>query len=158
MKKDIHPKYHTVEVVCACGNKFQTGSTQSEALRLEVCFKCHPQYTGKQKIVDSAGRVDRFKQRTQIAKNLEEKRKAVEDAKRKPSDEDEVVTPVEAIEVSEAPVEETSVSEEMVEEVTEVAAEEKAPVKKVAAKKAPAAKKPAAKKAAPAKKPAAKKK
>ena len=62
MKKDIHPDLHMVTVTCACGNTFQTRSTRSE-LRLEICSECHPFFTGKQKLIDSAGRVDRFKKR-----------------------------------------------------------------------------------------------
>lgn len=62
MKKDIHPEYHEVTVVCACGNTFQTRSTRKE-LRLEICSACHPFFTGRQKLVDSAGRVERFQRR-----------------------------------------------------------------------------------------------
>ncbi|GEO27010.1 50S ribosomal protein L31 [Alicyclobacillus acidoterrestris] len=59
MKPDIHPHYHTVTVTCACGNTFETGSVK-ESLRVEICSKCHPFYTGKQKLIDAGGRVDRF--------------------------------------------------------------------------------------------------
>ena len=62
VKKDIHPELHLVTAVCACGNTFQTRSTKDE-LRLELCSECHPFYTGKQKLVDSAGRVERFERR-----------------------------------------------------------------------------------------------
>lgn len=62
MKKEIHPELHVVTAVCACGNTFQTRSTKKE-LRLELCSECHPFYTGKQKLVDSAGRVERFQRR-----------------------------------------------------------------------------------------------
>ena len=62
MKKDIHPQLHLVTAVCACGKSFQTYSTK-EDLRLEICNACHPFFTGKQKFVDTAGRVERFKQR-----------------------------------------------------------------------------------------------
>jgi len=63
MKKDIHPKYHSdAKVTCACGNSFVTGSTQPE-LKVELCSACHPFYTGKQKLVDTARRVDKFKKR-----------------------------------------------------------------------------------------------
>ncbi|HUF77596.1 MAG TPA: 50S ribosomal protein L31 [Thermoanaerobaculia bacterium] len=62
MKNDIHPELHMVTAVCACGNTFQTRSTKAE-LRLEICGDCHPFYTGKQKLVDSAGRVERFERR-----------------------------------------------------------------------------------------------
>ena len=59
MKAGVHPEYHEVEVRCACGNTFKTRSTKTE-LRLEICNACHPFYTGKQKLVDSEGRVERF--------------------------------------------------------------------------------------------------
>jgi len=59
MKPEIHPEYKEVEVRCACGNTFMTRSTKSE-LRLEICSVCHPFYTGKQKLMDSAGRIERF--------------------------------------------------------------------------------------------------
>jgi large subunit ribosomal protein L31 len=64
MKPNIHPEYKVVKVVCSCGNTFETRSTsEREHLTLEVCSKCHPFYTGTQKIVDTAGRVDRFRQK-----------------------------------------------------------------------------------------------
>jgi large subunit ribosomal protein L31 len=59
MKKAIHPKYEMVTVTCACGNTFQTKSTKDK-LRVEICNACHPFYTGKQKIIDTAGRVEKF--------------------------------------------------------------------------------------------------
>jgi large subunit ribosomal protein L31 len=63
MKADIHPKYALITVTCTCGNTFQTRSTLGEDLQVEVCSSCHPFYTGKQKIVDSGGRVDKFRKR-----------------------------------------------------------------------------------------------
>ena len=64
MKADIHPNYHTIRVKCTCGNEFETGSTlEGDNLHIEVCNNCHPFYTGKQKIIDTAGRVDNFKRR-----------------------------------------------------------------------------------------------
>jgi large subunit ribosomal protein L31 len=61
MKKDLHPNYHEITVVCACGNTFRTRSTyKSDVLHLEICSNCHPFFTGKQKLVDTAGRVERF--------------------------------------------------------------------------------------------------
>ncbi len=65
MKKDIHPKYYETKVKCACGNEFTTGSTLKE-MHVEICSQCHPFFTGKQKIIDSAGRVDRFKKKYNI--------------------------------------------------------------------------------------------
>src|SRR5665647_2300925 len=62
MKKDIHPKYEEATVHCSCGNTFTTRSTKPE-LHVELCSQCHPFYTGKQKLVDSGGRVERFKRR-----------------------------------------------------------------------------------------------
>jgi large subunit ribosomal protein L31 len=64
MKENIHPKYHDANVVCACGNSFVTGTTKNtETIRVEICSQCHPFFTGKQKLVDSGGRVDKFKKR-----------------------------------------------------------------------------------------------
>jgi large subunit ribosomal protein L31 len=63
MKQDIHPEYNEVTVSCSCGSVFQTRSTAGKNLLLDVCAKCHPFYTGKQKIIDTAGRVDRFQQK-----------------------------------------------------------------------------------------------
>ncbi len=64
MKPEIHPDYKTVAVNCSCGNTFETQSTYSgESLHIDVCAKCHPFYTGKQKIVDTAGQVDKFRRR-----------------------------------------------------------------------------------------------
>ncbi len=63
MKADIHPNYSQIEVTCACGNKFKTGSTLGKDLNVEICSECHPFYTGKQKVMDTAGRVGRFKER-----------------------------------------------------------------------------------------------
>lgn len=63
MKTDIHPKYDEITVTCSCGNTFKTRSTLNRALTVEVCSECHPFYTGKQKIVDTAGRVEKFRQK-----------------------------------------------------------------------------------------------
>ena len=62
MKKGIHPEYYRTTVRCACGNEFETGSTVKE-INIEICSKCHPFFTGKQKLVDSAGRVERFRRK-----------------------------------------------------------------------------------------------
>jgi len=62
MKKDIHPTYKRATVTCICGNIFETRSTIGN-LKVEICSKCHPFFTGKQKLVDSAGRVERFKKK-----------------------------------------------------------------------------------------------
>jgi large subunit ribosomal protein L31 len=63
MKDGIHPDYKTITVSCSCGNKFETRSTLGHDLQVEVCSNCHPFYTGKQKIVDTAGRVDKFRKK-----------------------------------------------------------------------------------------------
>ncbi|MEW5783582.1 MAG: 50S ribosomal protein L31 [Bacillota bacterium] len=62
MKEKIHPQYYRTKVTCACGESFETGSTQ-ENVRVEICSKCHPFFTGKQKFVDTGGRVERFKKK-----------------------------------------------------------------------------------------------
>ncbi len=63
IKPKIHPPYHDIAVTCSCGNTFQTRSTINKDLHIEVCSACHPFYTGKQKIIDTAGRVDKFRRR-----------------------------------------------------------------------------------------------
>lgn len=63
MKAKIHPEYNEISVVCSCGNTWATRSTLGKDLHVEVCSACHPFYTGKQKIVDTAGRVEKFKQK-----------------------------------------------------------------------------------------------
>ena len=67
MKKDIHPEYNEAEVKCACGNKFKLGTTQKE-VEVEICSACHPFYTGNEKVLDTAGRVDKFKKRMAASK------------------------------------------------------------------------------------------
>jgi large subunit ribosomal protein L31 len=62
MKPEIHPQYQQVNVHCACGESWTSGSTKKE-LRVEICSKCHPFFTGKQKLVDTAGRIDRFQRK-----------------------------------------------------------------------------------------------
>ena len=76
MKAGIHPAYNVVKVVCACGNTFQTRSTHKGDLRVEICSSCHPLFTGRQKLVDTEGRVDRFNKK--MAKSAEVKRKRAE--------------------------------------------------------------------------------
>ena len=63
MKPDIHPSYKEIKVVCSCGNEFTTKSTLTDELHIDVCSSCHPFYTGTQKIVDTAGRVDKFRRK-----------------------------------------------------------------------------------------------
>ncbi len=62
MKKEIHPQYAVTKASCACGASFEVGSTREE-IKVEICSQCHPFFTGKQKLVDSAGRIDRFKKK-----------------------------------------------------------------------------------------------
>ena len=63
MRTGIHPKYFQVNVICACGNTFMCGTTTNKDIHLEICSACHPYYTGKQKLMDTAGRVDRFRKK-----------------------------------------------------------------------------------------------
>ena len=67
MKADIHPRYEIVAVKCSCGNQFQTRSTKGD-MSVELCSECHPFYTGKQKLIDTGGRVERFQRRLQKVK------------------------------------------------------------------------------------------
>ncbi|MFH0840389.1 MAG: 50S ribosomal protein L31 [bacterium] len=70
MKKEIHPEYHSnAKVSCACGNNFETGSTQPE-IKTELCSNCHPFYTGKQKLVDTARRVEKFQAKIQAKEKI----------------------------------------------------------------------------------------
>ncbi len=69
MKANIHPKYTEVTVSCACGETFKTRSTKGD-IRLEICSKCHPFFTGKQKLVDTAGRVERFQRKYRTRKDV----------------------------------------------------------------------------------------
>ncbi len=61
MKASGHPDYNEIQVTCSCGNQFATRSTMNKALHIEVCSQCHPFYTGKQKVMDTAGRIEKFK-------------------------------------------------------------------------------------------------
>ncbi|MCB9229048.1 MAG: 50S ribosomal protein L31 [Deltaproteobacteria bacterium] len=68
MKADIHPQYTEAKVECACGNKFSTRSTNPE-IRVEICSSCHPFFTGKQKLIDTAGRIEKFQKKYGKAKS-----------------------------------------------------------------------------------------
>jgi large subunit ribosomal protein L31 len=70
MKKDVHPEYQECVVTCACGNTFKTRSTKKE-IRVEICSACHPFFTGKQKFIDSAGRVEKFKKKFGDVKDIQ---------------------------------------------------------------------------------------
>jgi large subunit ribosomal protein L31 len=74
MKKDIHPKYQTITFQCACGAKFVAGSTLDKDFHTEICSSCHPFFTGKQKLIDTSGRVDKFKAKMIKAKEMAEKK------------------------------------------------------------------------------------
>lgn len=63
MKKDLHPEYKDVNVSCACGSKFKTRSTMKHDIQVDICSACHPFYTGKQKLLDAAGRVEKFQKK-----------------------------------------------------------------------------------------------
>ncbi len=74
MKAEIHPKYKSISVTCTCGNTFNTGSTLGkDSLQIEVCSECHPFYTGKQKILDTSGRVDQFNKKFNLGKRTKAK-------------------------------------------------------------------------------------
>jgi large subunit ribosomal protein L31 len=91
MKKDIHPKYYPeAKIICACGNTIKTGSTVPE-MKIEICSACHPFFTGKKKLIDATGRVDRFKKLAEKTaakksflkvKSKTEKKKAVKEKKK----------------------------------------------------------------------------
>lgn len=80
MKDKIHPKYHLVKVTCACGAEFEIGSTK-ESIRVDICSHCHPLFTGKQKLLDTEGRVEKFKKKY-TANKLEPKKKKVRVSKK----------------------------------------------------------------------------
>lgn len=71
MKKDIHPKYEQATISCVCGNSFESRTTVGE-IKVEICSKCHPFYTGKTRLLDTAGRVDKFMKKYKIEKKEEE--------------------------------------------------------------------------------------
>jgi len=75
MKAGIHPAYEEVNVICACGHVFRTRSAHKGDIRVEICSNCHPFFTGRQKLVDTEGRVDRFQKKYQRAKEAEAKKK-----------------------------------------------------------------------------------
>jgi large subunit ribosomal protein L31 len=82
MKQKIHPKYNKdATITCSCGNVFKVGSTM-EKLEIEICSACHPFYTGKKKLIDSAGQVDRFQKKMEIAKKFKEAKEAKAKAKK----------------------------------------------------------------------------
>lgn len=76
MKAAIHPAYNELSVICACGNTFKTRSTHKGDIRVEICSSCHPFFTGRQKLIDTEGRVDRFQKRYQRAAALKAQKQA----------------------------------------------------------------------------------
>ena len=81
MKAGIHPAYEEVNATCACGNTFRTRSTHKGDIRVEICSNCHPFFTGRQKLVDTEGRVDRFQKKIQKSKDLKETKAAAKSKK-----------------------------------------------------------------------------
>ena len=83
MKKDIHPDYNAkTTITCACGTVFEVGSTRKDT-KVELCSKCHPFYTGKQRFVDTQGRLDRFKKKLEKSQKIADSRKSVQDKSEK---------------------------------------------------------------------------
>ncbi|MEK7185773.1 MAG: 50S ribosomal protein L31 [Patescibacteria group bacterium] len=85
MKTQIHPQYFDARVVCACGNKFSVGSTKEE-IHIELCYKCHPFYTGEQRFVDSASRIQKFQNKQKVAQQYVVKKVSKEEARKKQDD------------------------------------------------------------------------
>ena len=131
MKKDIHPKYEEATVTCVCGNTFKTRSTLPE-INVEICSACHPFFTGQQKLIDSAGRIERFmtKYGKDYAAGEEEPKKdakAEKPAEKKAAEPKAEEKPAEEPKVEAAPAEEKPADEPKAEEApAEPAAEEKA--------------------------------
>jgi large subunit ribosomal protein L31 len=132
MKKDIHPKYEEATVTCVCGNTFKTRSTLPE-IKVEICSACHPFFTGQQKLVDSAGRVERFMKKygKDYAAVEEEPKAAPEPAKpkaeEKPAEAKAEAKPADAAPADDGPAEEPKAPEPKAEEApVEPTAEEKA--------------------------------
>jgi large subunit ribosomal protein L31 len=94
MKPEIHPAYKKIKIACSCGQSFEVGSTSDkDKIQVEICSKCHPFYTGTQKLMDTAGRVEKFKSRVAAGQKAKEAKVAKETAKKAKSAESE---PVEA--------------------------------------------------------------
>jgi large subunit ribosomal protein L31 len=85
MKAGIHPQYDEVNVICACGNTFRTRSTHKGDIRVEICSNCHPFFTGRQRVVDTEGRVDRFQKKYQKARELQAAAKSKKEKQAKPA-------------------------------------------------------------------------
>lgn len=87
MKADIHPDYSTATVTCVCGNSFTTRSTVGD-IKLEICSECHPFFTGRQKLIDTAGRIDKFNQRFAKSKSIRAQKKGEPETEAAPAAED----------------------------------------------------------------------
>uniref|UniRef100_A0A7C5YV26 50S ribosomal protein L31 n=1 Tax=candidate division CPR3 bacterium TaxID=2268181 RepID=A0A7C5YV26_UNCC3 len=84
MKKKIHPKYHTdVEVICSCGNRFTIGGSTVETIRTEYCYKCHPAYTGEQKVADVTTKIKRFEERVKKSEIRKREIQKIEETRKK---------------------------------------------------------------------------
>lgn len=124
MKQGIHPKYVNAKVVCSCGNTFETKSTTPE-IHVEICSACHPFYTGKQKLVDTAGRVDKFRSRFEASKKLRDQKmesslkKAEKDIAEGKIEEAGEELDKDIVEITEELQEETVANTETTEETTE---------------------------------------
>lgn len=104
MKKDIHPEYKTAKITCGCGNVIETKNTAGD-LNVEICSACHPFFTGKQKLVDTAGRVDKFKARMETAEKLKNSKNPKKEVKKEKVDTTDLDKKME--EIKEELVEET---------------------------------------------------
>jgi large subunit ribosomal protein L31 len=121
VKTEIHPKYMKTIVTCGCGNTFETRSTV-ETINVEICSACHPFYTGKQKLVDTAGRVDKFRMRMEAAANLKSGSKKTKVEKPSKTEETPEVLEEEITEIAE------ELNEELVENSERVESVENTPV------------------------------
>lgn len=88
MKEDIHPDYEQAKVVCDCGNEFKVGSTKDK-IELEICHKCHPFYTGEERVLDTTGRVEKFEQRMEKAEEKQNQENEIEEAEEESEQEKE---------------------------------------------------------------------
>ncbi len=85
MKSGIHPPYEEVSITCACGSSFRTRSTHKGDVRLEICSSCHPFFTGRQKLVDTEGRIDRFQKKFKKSQEVQAARKKLASEKAQPN-------------------------------------------------------------------------
>lgn len=151
MKTGLHPKYNdTITITCACGHSILAGST-IDSIKTELCSECHPFYTGKQKLVDTAGKVDKFMAKVKKAQAFKEQNVKVVEEDEKEEEKKEEVTEVKEEKVKKPildfPTGKDDVEEEVVEEKAEETKEEATEVAEEKTEKKPAAKKAPAKKA-----------